>query len=63
MPIKFPWITKDIQNKLEVLPARIQNLLVSGATGIAGMATNIPAPHNLAEVIRSSTINEEPWMC
>lgn len=34
-----------------VLPARIPNLLVNGATGIAvGMATNIP-PHNLGEVI------------
>ena len=34
-----------------VLPARIPNLLVTGATGIAvGMATNIP-PHNLTEVI------------
>jgi DNA gyrase subunit A len=33
-----------------VLPARIPNLLVNGATGIAvGMATNIP-PHNLGEV-------------
>jgi DNA gyrase subunit A len=33
-----------------VLPARIPNLLVNGATGIAvGMATNIP-PHNLVEV-------------
>jgi DNA gyrase subunit A len=33
-----------------VLPARLPNLLVNGATGIAvGMATNIP-PHNLAEV-------------
>src|SRR5712672_2299107 len=33
-----------------VLPARVPNLLVNGATGIAvGMATNIP-PHNLAEV-------------
>ncbi|MGA5817055.1 DNA gyrase subunit A [Kitasatospora sp. NPDC094028] len=33
-----------------VLPARIPNLLVNGATGIAvGMATNIP-PHNLREV-------------
>jgi DNA gyrase subunit A len=33
-----------------VLPARIPNLLVNGATGIAvGMATNIP-PHNLKEV-------------
>lgn len=34
-----------------VLPARIPNLLLNGATGIAvGMATNIP-PHNLGEVI------------
>jgi DNA gyrase subunit A len=33
-----------------VLPARVPNLLVNGATGIAvGMATNIP-PHNLNEV-------------
>jgi DNA gyrase/topoisomerase IV subunit A len=33
-----------------VLPARIPNLLVNGATGIAvGMATNVP-PHNLNEV-------------
>ena len=34
-----------------VLPARVPNLLVNGATGIAvGMATNIP-PHNLGETI------------
>jgi len=33
-----------------VLPARLPNLLINGATGIAvGMATNIP-PHNLGEV-------------
>ena len=33
-----------------VLPARLPNLLVNGATGIAvGMATNVP-PHNLGEV-------------
>ena len=33
-----------------VLPSRIPNLLVNGASGIAvGMATNIP-PHNLSEV-------------
>jgi DNA gyrase subunit A len=33
-----------------VLPARIPNLLINGATGIAvGMATNIP-PHNLGEI-------------
>ena len=35
----------------EVLPAKIPNLLVNGAGGIAvGMATNIP-PHNLGEVV------------
>ena len=35
----------------DVLPARIPNLLVNGAGGIAvGMATNIP-PHNLGEVV------------
>ncbi len=34
-----------------VLPAKIPNLLINGASGIAvGMATNIP-PHNLREVI------------
>ena len=34
-----------------VLPAKLPNLLLNGATGIAvGMATNIP-PHNLGEVV------------
>jgi len=34
-----------------VLPAKVPNLLINGASGIAvGMATNIP-PHNLGEVI------------
>ncbi len=34
-----------------VLPAKVPNLLINGATGIAvGMATNIP-PHNLGEII------------
>lgn len=36
-----------------VLPSKLPNLLVNGATGIAvGMATNIP-PHNLGEVCRA----------
>ncbi len=36
-----------------VLPTRVPNLLINGATGIAvGMATNIP-PHNLGEVCRA----------
>ena len=35
----------------KVMPTRIPNLLVNGASGIAvGMATNMP-PHNLSEVI------------
>ena len=34
-----------------VLPAKLPNLLLNGANGIAvGMATNIP-PHNLGEVV------------
>lgn len=41
----------DTEKEPTVLPARIPNLLVNGATGIAvGMATNIPT-HNLREVI------------
>ncbi|WP_270769947.1 DNA gyrase subunit A [Lactobacillus crispatus] len=41
----------DTENEPVVLPARIPNLLVNGANGIAvGMTTNIP-PHNLTEVI------------
>jgi len=36
-----------------VLPAKIPNLIVNGAAGIAvGMATNIP-PHNLSEVVQA----------
>jgi DNA gyrase subunit A len=39
-----------------VLPSRIPNLLVNGASGIAvGMATNIP-PHNLREIVEAATI-------
>src|SRR5690242_867109 len=38
-----------------VLPARLPNLIVNGAAGIAvGMATNIP-PHNLGEVVAALT--------
>ena len=50
--------TVDMQNNFDdslqeptVMPARIPNLLVNGASGIAvGMATNMP-PHNLSEVV------------
>ena len=52
--------TVDFQNNFDdtlqeptVMPTRIPNLLVNGASGIAvGMATNIP-PHNLREVINA----------
>ena len=43
------------QTRLEprVLPARVPNLLINGASGIAvGMATNIP-PHNLTEIVEA----------
>ena len=41
----------ETEKEPSVLPAKIPNLLVNGAEGIAvGMATSIP-PHNLAEVI------------
>lgn len=41
----------ETEEEPEVLPAKIPNLLVNGAEGIAvGMATSIP-PHNLSEVI------------
>ena len=42
-----------------VLPTRIPNLLVNGASGIAvGMATNIP-PHNLREIIDATLLMVE----
>ncbi len=41
----------DTLQEPTVLPSKIPNLLVNGASGIAvGMATNMP-PHNLAEVV------------
>jgi DNA gyrase subunit A len=50
--------TVDFQNNFDdslteptVLPTRVPNLLINGASGIAvGMATNMP-PHNLTEVV------------
>ena len=39
-----------------VLPTRMPNLLVNGASGIAvGMATNIP-PHNLREIVEAAVL-------
>jgi len=50
-------MTNNFDDSLQeptVLPTRIPNLLVNGATGIAvGMATNIPT-HNLGEVLDAS---------
>ena len=49
------WVPNYDASEVEpvVLPARVPNLLVNGATGIAvGMATNIP-PHNLTEVMNA----------
>ena len=53
--------TVDFQNNFDdtlkepqVLPTRIPNLLINGASGIAvGMATNMP-PHNLTEAINAT---------
>jgi len=45
----------DTIHEPTVLPTRIPNLLVNGASGIAvGMATNMP-PHNLSEVVDGVT--------
>ena len=44
----------DTLKEPTVLPARVPNLLVNGASGIAvGMATNMP-PHNLTEVVQGT---------
>jgi len=43
----------ESESEPEVLPAKLPNLLINGAAGIAvGMATNIP-PHNLTEIINA----------
>ena len=47
------WVPNYDETRREptVLPSRVPNLMVNGASGIAvGMATNIP-PHNLGEVV------------
>ena len=47
------WVPNYDEKELEpaVLPAKVPNLLLNGAVGIAvGMATNIP-PHNLTELV------------
>ncbi|CAL4320349.1 DNA gyrase subunit A [Buchnera aphidicola (Neophyllaphis podocarpi)] len=49
--VKFVFNYDETEKMPEVLPTRIPNILINGASGIAvGMATNIP-PHNLKEII------------
>src|SRR5690606_38037673 len=49
--IDFQLNFDDSLEEPTVLPSRIPNLLVNGASGIAvGMATNMP-PHNLSEIV------------
>ena len=44
----------DTLTEPTVLPTRVPNLLINGASGIAvGMATNMP-PHNLTEVVNGT---------
>jgi DNA gyrase subunit A len=44
----------DTLSEPTVLPTRVPNLLINGASGIAvGMATNMP-PHNLTEVVNGT---------
>ncbi|MBU1700256.1 MAG: DNA gyrase subunit A [Candidatus Eisenbacteria bacterium] len=43
----------ETREEPDVLPARLPNLILNGAAGIAvGMATNIP-PHNFGEIVRA----------
>ena len=52
--VEFTATFDDQRDEPRVLPSRLPNLLVNGASGIAvGMATNIP-PHNLREVVAAT---------
>lgn len=49
--VDFQFNYDDTAQEPTVLPAKVPNLLINGASGIAvGMATNMP-PHNLSEVV------------
>ncbi|MDR0348475.1 MAG: DNA gyrase subunit A [Tannerella sp.] len=51
--VDFQFNFDDTLKEPVVLPTRIPNLLINGASGIAvGMATNMP-PHNLVEVLNA----------
>jgi DNA gyrase subunit A len=56
----FPNYDESLQEPLP-LPARLPNLLINGASGIAvGMATNIP-PHNIGEICEAiAKLIDEP---
>ena len=52
--VNFQYNFDDSLQEPTVLPSKIPNLLINGASGIAvGMATNM-APHNLTEVINAT---------
>lgn len=52
--VDFQFNFDDTLKEPTVLPTRIPNLLVNGASGIAvGMATNMP-PHNLTEAVEAT---------
>ena len=52
--VNFQLNFDDTLEEPTVLPSRVPNLLVNGASGIAvGMATNMP-PHNLTEVVNAT---------
>ena len=52
--VEFQLNFDDTINEPKVLPTRVPNLLINGASGIAvGMATNMP-PHNISEVIEGT---------
>ncbi len=53
--VDFQFNFDDTLKEPTVLPTRIPNLLINGASGIAvGMATNMP-PHNMSEAIDATT--------
>jgi DNA gyrase subunit A len=52
--VDFQFNFDDSLEEPTVLPTRVPNLLINGASGIAvGMATNMP-PHNLTEIINAT---------
>ncbi|MBN1875729.1 MAG: DNA topoisomerase (ATP-hydrolyzing) subunit A [Anaerolineae bacterium] len=57
------WVENFDASLLEpvILPARLPNLLLNGASGIAvGMSTNVP-PHNLSEIVDALVYMLDNW--